>query len=92
MSRIKPETLERREKLYAIVASMRPMTVRQVFYQATVRGIVKKSEEGYDKVRTDLCRMRESEELPYEWLVDNSRRVIRPLDLRWREGRPRRPG
>jgi hypothetical protein len=30
---------------------MQPMTVRQVFYQATVRGLVEKSECGYDKVQ-----------------------------------------
>jgi hypothetical protein len=30
------------------------MTVRQVFYQATVRGIVEKEESGYNKVQTDL--------------------------------------
>ena len=33
---------------------MKPMTVRQVFYQATVRGIVEKTEAGYTKVQTDL--------------------------------------
>jgi hypothetical protein len=31
------------------------MTVRQVFYQATVRGLVEKTESsGYPKVQTDL--------------------------------------
>ncbi len=34
------------------------MTVRQVFYQATVRGVVEKSEAGYTKVQTDLVIMR----------------------------------
>ena len=33
------------------------MTVRQVFYQATV-GIVEKTEAGYTKVQTDLVQMR----------------------------------
>jgi hypothetical protein len=31
------------------------MTVRQVFYQATVHGLVEKSEAGYNKVQTDLA-------------------------------------
>jgi hypothetical protein len=57
---------------------MRPMTVRQAFYQATVRGIVEKTEGGYDKVNSDLCIMRRAEEMPYEWLVDNTRRVLKP--------------
>jgi predicted enzyme related to lactoylglutathione lyase len=39
---------------------MHPMTVCQVFYQATVRGIVEKSEAGYAKVQTDLVHMRKA--------------------------------
>jgi hypothetical protein len=78
-SRVKPETLERRRRLYDIVAEMNPMSVRQVFYQATVRGIVPKDEKlGYKVVVADLCRMRESGELPYEWLEDRGRWVRRP--------------
>ena len=38
------EIEERRAALFDIVAAMRPMIVRQVFYQATVRGLVDKSE------------------------------------------------
>jgi hypothetical protein len=40
--------------LYDIVSSMRPMTVRQAFYQATVAGLVEKTEQGYSKVQVDL--------------------------------------
>ena len=50
----KAEVEARRAALYAIIATMRPMTVRQVFYQATVRDIVEKTEAGYNKVQTDL--------------------------------------
>jgi len=32
------------------------MTVRQVFYQATVHGLVEKAESGYAKVQTDLTK------------------------------------
>ncbi len=63
----------RREALHDIVEAMRPMTVRQVFYQATVRDIVEKSEAGYAKVQTDLVLMRRSGALPYGWLADNTR-------------------
>ena len=49
------------------------MTVRQVFYQATVKGLVEKSEAGYGKVQTDLALIRRDGELPYDWLVDNTR-------------------
>jgi len=52
------EVTARRFALYQIVAAMHPMTVRQVFYQATVRGIVEKTEAGYSRVQTDLVWMR----------------------------------
>jgi len=67
-----------RQALHAIVATMRPMTVRQVFYQATVRGIVEKTEAGYAKVQTDLVVMRKAGDLPYGWLADNTRWQRRP--------------
>ena len=54
------------------------MTVRQVFYQATVRGIVEKTEAGYTKVQTDLVQMRRAGELPYDWLADNTRWQRKP--------------
>ena len=74
----KAEVEQRREALHDIVAAMRPMTVRQVFYQATVRGIVEKAETGYSKVQTDLTVMRRSGELPYGWLADNTRWQRKP--------------
>jgi hypothetical protein len=54
----KAEVEERREQLLAIIDDGKPMTVRQVFYQATVRGLVEKAESGYAKVQTDLTIMR----------------------------------
>jgi hypothetical protein len=68
----------RREALWSIVEDMQPMTVRQVFYQATVRGIVEKSEAGYTKVQTDLVLMRKAGDLPYDWLADNTRWQRKP--------------
>ncbi len=55
------------------------MTVRQVFYQATVRGIIEKTEAGYTKVQTDLVLMRRSGKLPYGWLADNTRWQRKPI-------------
>ena len=75
----KAEVDARRAALYDIVAEMNPMTVRQVFYQASVRGIVGKSEAGYTKVQTDLVLMRKAGELPYGWLTDSTRMQRRPL-------------
>ena len=78
----KAEMQARRDALLAIVYAMKPMTVRQVFYQATVRGLVEKSEAGYAKVQTDLVQMRKAGELPYHWLADNTRWQRKPDSYR----------
>jgi len=74
----KAEVEERREALLAIIDDGKPMTVRQVFYQATVRGLVEKAESGYAKVQTDLTVMRRAGDLPYDWLADNTRWQRKP--------------
>jgi len=74
----KAEVEARRQALYDIVKAMRPMTVRQVYYQATVRGVVDKTEAGYTKVQTDLVLMRRAKTLPYDWLADNTRWQRKP--------------
>jgi hypothetical protein len=73
-----PEVQARRAALLGIIREMKPMTVRQCFYQATVRNLVDKSEAGYDKVQTDLVVMRRSGVLPYDWLADNTRWQRKP--------------
>jgi hypothetical protein len=75
------EVRARRDALLEIVEAMKPMTVRQVFYQATVRGLVEKAESGYAKVQTDLTLMRRAGELPYDWLTDNTRWQRKPLSF-----------
>jgi|SRR4051794_7809904 hypothetical protein len=74
----KAEVEYRRLRLVGIIAEMQPMTVRQVFYQATVHNLVEKSEAGYNKVQTDLVQMRRVGDLPYSWLADNTRWQRRP--------------
>lgn len=74
----KAEVEIRRKGLYKIVRAQRPMTVRQVFYQATVQGLVEKTEAGYAKVQTDLVLMRRSGAMPYGWLADSTRWQRRP--------------
>jgi hypothetical protein len=74
----KAEVEERRDALFWIIDDGRPMTVRQVFYQATVRGLVEKAESGYAKVQVDLTLMRREGELPYDWLADNTRWQRKP--------------
>jgi hypothetical protein len=74
----KAQVEQRRADLFDIVADMKPMTVRQVYYQATVAGIIDKTEAGYNKVQTDLVQMRRDGALPYSWLADNTRWQRKP--------------
>jgi hypothetical protein len=62
--------------IYELVDSQRPMTVRQTFYQLVVRGIIDKTEAEYQgTVIRLLTDMRMNGELPFSWIVDESRRV-----------------
>jgi hypothetical protein len=72
------EMRERRDALYGIVREQQPMTVRQVFYQATVHNLVPKSQAGYEMVAYDLANMRKGGELPYGWIADNTRWMRKP--------------
>jgi hypothetical protein len=74
----KAEVEARREALLEIIDDGKPMTVRQVFYQATVHGLVEKAESGYAKVQNDLTLLRRAGELPYDWLADNTRWQRKP--------------
>lgn len=77
--RTKPEMELIRSDLWGIVARDRPMTVRQVFYQAVTRGLVDKTEPEY---KTTVCRllaeMRLSGELPFDWIADETRWMRKP--------------
>ena len=77
--RTKAEMAELRAGLYAIVAADHPMTVRQVFYQAEVRGLVEKTEgECKNAVGRLLLEMRRAGALPYSWIADNTRWMRKP--------------
>jgi hypothetical protein len=74
----KAEVEQRRDALYDIVAESKPATVRQVYYLATVAGLVPKTENGYNMVQTDLTLMRRAGSLPYDWLADSTRWERKP--------------
>src|SRR5215211_5894961 len=62
--------------LVEIVEQFRPVTVRQVFYQAVNRSLVPKHEtNGYRVVQRRLVTLRESGEIPYDYIVDGTRYV-----------------
>ncbi|HVC41840.1 MAG TPA: hypothetical protein VND54_07685 [Candidatus Saccharimonadales bacterium] len=74
----RPRDAITRLALLEIVESVSPCTVRQAFYQATVRDVVPKTEAGYDKVGRLLVEMRLDGSLPWEWITDNMRWMRKP--------------
>ena len=69
-----------KQALLAILTADHPQTVRQVFYQMVSRGFVDKTEQEYDGT---VCRllgeMREDGRVPWDWVIDNTRWVRRPV-------------
>jgi hypothetical protein len=77
--RTKAAMAELRDGLLEIVAADQPMTVRQVFYQAVVAGLIEKTEAEYNStVVRLLLQMRRAGELPYSWIADNTRWMRKP--------------
>jgi hypothetical protein len=74
--RTKSELEKLDQSLAEIVAEIEPATVRQVFYQAVVYGLVPKDEaRGYKLVQRRLVKLRETGEVPYSLITDNVRIV-----------------
>jgi hypothetical protein len=75
--RTKAEITVIKSALYEILKANHPMSVRQVFYQLVVRNVIEKTEEQYQgTVIRLLTEMRMNEELPFSWIIDESRRRI----------------
>ena len=56
--------------------------MRQVYYQAEVRGVLPKEEKSYNKVHFFLVKLRRSGEIDYDSIVDNTRYPISAGDIR----------
>jgi hypothetical protein len=60
----KAEVAARRAALHDLAEEMQPISVRGALLQATVRGLVEKTELGYRQVQHDLAVMRKVSDLP----------------------------
>lgn len=68
-----------RDGLIEILIMGRPMSVRQVFYAATTRGLIAKTEAEYKGTVVRLLGdMRRDGSLPYSWLADATRWMRKP--------------
>lgn len=74
------EMVARRSQIYDIVAEHQPASVRHVFYLGVVNSVpgITKNDSGYNKVQRMLVDMRMSGEIPFDWIVDNTRWQRRP--------------
>lgn len=69
----KAEMIERAEFVIGFAKQFKPVTVRQVFYAATVHGIIEKTEDGYSKIQNVCLNCRRNGSIPYYHIADNSR-------------------
>ena len=69
----KEEMQKRREFVVDFCSEYAPVSVRGVFYQATVHGVVEKTEDGYKKIQREVLLGRREKQIPYWQVSDNSR-------------------
>lgn len=68
-----------RRGLISIVTAHRPVTVRQVFYQAVAAGLIGKTEADYQRTVVLLGELRRAGVIPYGWIADNTRWMRKPV-------------
>jgi hypothetical protein len=74
--RTKAEVQTIREAINSILKADHPQTVRQVFYQLVARGVIEKTEAQYQgTVIRLLGEMRLDGRIPWDWIIDESRRT-----------------
>src|SRR5436190_1975869 len=77
--RTRSDILQLCDGIHHVVSQLRPMTVRQVFYQLVKLGLVDKTESGYNHVVVRLLtKLRLEGELPWEWIADSTRWMRKP--------------
>jgi hypothetical protein len=77
--RTKEEITRLQRELYALIESIQPATVRQIFYRAVVAELISKTEKEYhNTVCRLLVKMRMAGDLPFSWVSDNTRWMRKP--------------
>ena len=76
----KAEMAERAAFLIDYAERHGPVTVRQLFYAATVHNVpgVEKTEGGYDKVQAQVLALRRARAMPYSCIADATRYMHKP--------------
>ncbi len=66
------------EAIITSLATENPATVRAVYYRVVSAGAVAKTEAGYDLVGRQLLKLRRAGRVPYSWITDGTRLVMKP--------------
>lgn len=66
------------EAIITSLATEKPATVRAVYYRVVSAGAVAKTEAGYDLVGRQLLKLRRAGRVPYSWITDGTRLVLKP--------------
>jgi hypothetical protein len=71
-----------RSSIAAVLEEIRPATVRQLYYQLVSRSVIEKTEAAYKTLVHNLTVMRRAQQIPFEWLADNTRWMRKPTSYK----------
>lgn len=66
------------EAIIAAVSTENPVSLRGVYYRVVSAGAIDKTENDYRLVGRRLVELRRSGRVPYDWITDGTRWVLRP--------------
>jgi len=66
------------DAIMAVLVDEHPATLRGTYYRVVSLGAVEKTEAGYRQVGRQVLKLRRAGRLPYSWITDGTRYVIRP--------------
>lgn len=64
--------------LAEIVRQNQPTGIRFTYYTATTKGLVPKTQSGYEKVQRAILKLRRDGTIPWSWIVDTNRWMRKP--------------
>ena len=70
---LSPEVTERRRQITEMAERFQPASIRQLYYQAEVAGLVPKTDAGYRAVQHDILVLRQQGDIEYDWISDSTR-------------------
>ena len=70
---LSPEVTERRRQITEMAERFQPASIRQLYYQAEVAGLVPKTDAGYRAVQHDILVLRQQGDIEYHWISDSTR-------------------